>query len=296
MKSILPYIVTLLFLQCGCQNKPTAHSRPTPFTVPPVPAMFTTLESRAAFLSSHYWDNFNFSDTTLIANPEVTEQAFVNFLQVIAAADAPSREKGVGILLTRAMSGDSLMFAHFVGLAERYLYEPNSPMRNEELYIPFLKQIIENPHVDDLLKTRPRYQWEMAMKNRPGDGAADFVFSLKNETKSSLHQLKSDYTVLFFNNPDCTDCKRIKELLTTTPLFAKNPRLKIVAIYPDEEVDLWQATDYPAAWVSGRCREVATRQLYDLRAIPTLYLLDKDKRVILKDAPIEAIAKWISNN
>ena len=40
-------------------------------------------------------------------------------------------------------------------------------------------------------------------------------------------------------------------------------------------------------------QSIVTRELYDLKASPTLYLLDKDKRVILKDVTVEEIGKWL---
>lgn len=35
------------------------------------------------------------------------------------------------------------------------------------------------------------------------------------------------------------------------------------------------------------------KNLYDLKAIPTLYLLDKDKTVLLKDATAEEIEEYL---
>ena len=39
---------------------------------------------------------------------------------------------------------NSTMYGYFVSLMEKYFYDPNSPFRNEELYIPVLKEI-SNP-------------------------------------------------------------------------------------------------------------------------------------------------------
>lgn len=35
------------------------------------------------------------------------------------------------------------------------------------------------------------------------------------------------------------------------------------------------------------------KNLYDLKAIPTLYLLDKDKKVLLKDATVAQIDQYL---
>lgn len=37
------------------------------------------------------------------------------------------------------------------------------------------------------------------------------------------------------------------------------------------------------------------KQLYDLKALPTLYLLDSKMKVLLKDAPIERIVEYLDN-
>ena len=35
---------------------------------------------------------------------------------------------------------------------------------------------------------------------------------------------------------------------------------------------------------------------YDLPAIPALYLLDRSKRVLVKDRPVEVIEAWLGRN
>ena len=51
----------------------------------------------------------------------------------------------------------------------------------------------------------------------------------------------------------------------------------------------------PAGWMVGMDREVVKNEaLYDLKAMPSLYLLDGNKQVLLKDAPYEAIRQALS--
>jgi hypothetical protein len=39
---------------------------------------------------------------------------------------------------------------------------------------------------------------------------------------------------------------------------------------------------------------IRTENLYSVRAIPSLYLLDKEKRVIMKDAPEDRVFSYLS--
>ena len=69
-------------------------------------------------------------------------------------------------------------------------------------------------------------------------------------------------------------------------------RLKVVDVYIDEDIDLWKERrdSYPSAWINGYdpTFTIRTDRIYAVRAVPSLYLLDQDKNVVLKDAP----AQW----
>lgn len=272
------------------------------FTLPTIPTTLTTPEDRAAYLAAHYWDAFDFTDTTLISKPEITEQALADFINILPYIPSDKAEQVLTGLMASA-SADSAMFAHFIELTEKYLYDPNSPFRNEEFCIPVLRYIVASPRLDDLYKIRPQYQLEMVLKNRPGDVATDFIYTLASGKTGRMHVLKADYTLLFFNNPDCEECIRVKAHIAASPVFpaltrthgGKRPALVVLAVYPDAELDLWRKAEYPSCMTSSydAGQVITDRQLYDLKAIPCLYLLDKDKRVILKDVSIEQIEEWL---
>lgn len=297
---------------CARQRRETAPdaSAVQVFKLPHIPAALVTPESRIDYLTKHYWDNFDFADTALISKPEITEQAFADFIDLLTGLPAPMADSALTRMI-KASTVDSTMFAHFTDLSEKYLYDPNSPLRNEELYIPVLRYLTDSPHLDSLSKLRPRYQLELALKNRPGDMAADFTYTLASGKRDRMSHIRADYTILFFNNPDCGDCIRVKEYMDMSPAIGGQLRrqcapgktatnsgsreLAVLALYPEGDIPLWQNTKYPAGIINAydAGQKIAAGQLYDLKAMPTLYLLDKDKRVILKDAPVERIEQWL---
>ena len=84
-------------------------------------------------------------------------------------------------------------------------------------------------------------------------------------------------------------CRSIQQELESDALIAQllaSKRLKIVALYPDEDISLWKSHPLPKQWISGydKGTVVEKNRTYDLRAIPALYLLDKDKTVLVKDS------------
>lgn len=298
---IYSVLCLLLFtVTAGCsqaqEKKPAAGLPKKGFRLPQIPPVLTSPGERASYLVAHYWDGFDFSDTTLISRPEITEQAFADFLDVLPHVSPDESVKALRRLMASA-SADRSMLMYFADLAEKYLYDPNSPFRNEEFYIPVLEYIVSSPDLAEVYKIRPRYRLDLALKNRPGDVAADFAYTLPDGKGGRLSEVKSEYTVLFFNNPDCADCISTKAFIAGSALFGKllaAKRLTVVAVYPDGDLSLWKKTTYPPAWINGSNPALSGARLYDLKAMPTLYLLDRNKRVILKDAPVERIEEWLA--
>lgn len=268
--------------------------------MPSVPSMLTSPEDRAKYVAEHYWDKYDFANPcSVISRPEIAEQGFADFINTLNYVSADVSTTSITKMLSSAHKADSVVFDYFVELYDLYLNNPNSPMRNEDKYIVVLNYIISSPMIEDINKVRPRYQLEMAMKNRVGNVANDFKYKLKGNTISSMHRLRADYTLLFFNNPDCAECSRVKEYTTLSPTINRlvsAKELVVLSIYPDEDLTILHNEQFPKSWVNGYDPEqkITNDGVYDLRAIPTLYLLDKDKRVILKDVAIEQVDAWLS--
>ncbi len=285
--------ILLLTSSCGNNKKEKAEKRHNEISIPKVPAVITDPQQKTDFLIMHYWDNFDFTDTAYIWLPDITEQAFAGYITLFSQSSPGIIEKSIGTMLDKARKSNKAMYNYFVDLFDKYFYDPNSPWRQEEYYIPVLQHIIRSDKVDELEKVRPRYRLEMALKNRVGTAANDFTFTLANGKKGRLSTISSFFVILFFNNPDCPDCVRVKEILSQ--ITDKN--IKIVAIYPDNEVELWRHTKYPDRWINGyNNTTIRNKQLYDLKAIPCLYLLDKDKKVILKDVQVERLLQYLYSN
>ncbi|RHR55856.1 DUF5106 domain-containing protein [uncultured Parabacteroides sp.] len=292
----------LIFSACNGQQPKkmeTENTKERTFEMVSVPSVITEPEKRAAYLVTHYWDKFDFTDTTLIHLPEITEQAASNYIDMMKYVSPATAASSIKDMMHKA-AVDSTMFAYFAGLYEKYLYDPNSPMRDESLYIPVLEAVLEAPVFDEVHKVRPAHLLEVALKNRIGEPATDFTYTLADGKKGTLYHVKADYLLLFFYNPDCHACKEITDQLAASPIvngWIKNNKLKILAVYPDEDLDAWRnhISYMPASWINSYDSTVSLKndEIYDLKAIPTLYLLDKDKKVILKDVTFNQIENYL---
>lgn len=185
---------------------------------------------------------------------------------------------------------DSMALYQLVEFLTPALSDPNSQVRNEELYIPVLEAVIRSPYYDSVEKIRPQYQLAMARKNRVGQLAADFTYTLAGGRTGRLYAIDAPYTLIYINNPGCAACREIVEAISSSGVITRaitSGKLVVLGIYPDRDLAAWRehARQMPKEWINGYDAQLAIREseLYDLQAIPSMYLLDSDKKVLLKD-------------
>jgi len=304
----LTHIVLAVFLLFGCANSPkpdvthqdSVQTITPAFTRPDPPAMITDQNLRLEYVIKHYWDNFNFADTAYVPTPDITEQAWVNFIDLLFRVPPDKAQAAMKDMMTKSAEGSQKLLLYFTELADKYLYDPNSPARNEELYIPVLEVLLQSPALDDTEKIRPQMRLDWALKNRMGAKATDFQYTGITGQTGTLYQVNTAYILLFFNNPECTSCvehiQAIRQSVIINRLISER-KLTIVSIYPDREVENeWKKniTAYPAEWIKGYDPSFTISEKYDLKASPTLYLLDKDKTVLLKDASLPLIDNYLT--
>jgi hypothetical protein len=274
------------------------------FRMVAIPDGLTAEKDRAYFLVSHYWDNFDFTDTAYIHMPGVTEQAFADYIEVLPHTQKEIAYVSIKNMLTKAGSDTTgKMYSYFLALYKKYLYDPNSPLHNEEYYIPVAEHIISDTLSSEAEKERAKFTLSLMMKNRVGHPATDFTYTMDSGKTGRLYDTAASYTLLYFYNPDCHACEELINYMRISSLInslTTNGTLKILAIYPDRDISIWQKhlKDMPAEWINGYDKNtvINDKQLYDLKAIPSIYLLDKDKRVILKDADIRKVEEYLQGN
>lgn len=232
-------------------------------------------------------------------SPAVQAARFEEYVQTLSTLSLPEAMVRQEAMMEDA-EGDSARWQQVTALQDHFLFDPNSPYRNEELYIPVVAHLLSSPLATDTQRQRASYVAPRISLNRIGTVAADIPFTLSNGRATTLHAAidsrHPDMTLLFFSNPGCPNCKEITEALAADPVVSErivSGKLLVVNLYPDEDVQAWldYLPNYPKAWICGYDPDhiLNSETRYWIRAIPSLYLLDKEKRVIRKDAPLEQI-------
>lgn len=268
------------------------------FPYPAIPDTLRSVEQRAGYLSEHYWDNYNFADTLLLKSKEVTEQGFVNFIDILNRFNLDYASKGVahkdiaqkgiarkditqqgiaqkditqkGIAcFTRKAFSNAAAKERFENLIEHYFEDQLSPVRNDRVYLIFLEEMKNSPCFDETEKERIAFKIKTTNKNLPGDIAINFKFKDENGKEHQLSDYKDQKVILYFYDPDCENCHEVSAWLKQQTIPADIKVLKMIA---DNHISY----------------------MYSLKNMPTIFLLDKENKVILKDCTAQELIENIS--
>ena len=288
-KIILPLALALISCGHNQANNVSTSIIDGEIEIPRPPAELKTPQEKAEFILMNFWNPVDFKDTTLTLNESFVEQNFVNFISVFPYAEEASRKKAVNNLLDKTKV-DSRALDSFMQVAELYLYSPDSPMRNDDYFLHFMEYIIESSETTESQKEIASYTIENINKNHVGTKATDFNFTDSDGKDRSLHSVFPDReTMLIFYDPDCENChKVISEIINDPDISQKvsNGGLGVLAVYSGHNKTSWlrDLSSFPKEWIVGHeTGQIDESELYDLREMPTIYLLDNDKTVVQKE-------------
>ncbi len=249
------------------------------------------------YYKTHYWDGISFMDDRVIRTPffqpkleryyrEVIPQSSDSIIKdldykLLLARSAPEMYKFLLNWLTDEYINPKYMGqdAVFVHLFNKYHSKGLSPWLNE-------KQ----------METISRRAY-MQMSNLIGEMAANLQLIDSNGKVQALYDQKGEFTVVVFWDPNCGHCKQeIPKIDSIYQAKWKNDNVKIYAVNTEYDKTAW--VNYVKehklkGWVNvyqtklmqeeeKQSQAPSYKQLFDVIQTPTLYLLDKDKRIIGK--------------
>lgn len=284
-----------------------------PFPDVQVPSMISSQQEVIEYLAQNYWKGITepsrdyLCDSVYVSGVDksIVEQKFADWTYILGKAPLNVALKSVEKLYDAALACEkrnsaSNVFETFVTLVEKYFYNANSPLRNEEYYLPFVARYATYEGLMDVERKKYEREARLCALNRIGTKAADFRFSDKSGKIRDLYDIDAELTLLFFSNPGCGACLEIinvlKEDATISSLISKGV-LKVLNIYIDEDIQAWRSymPIYPDEWYNGFDPDMVIRneEIYNVRAIPSLYLLDKEKNVLMKDVPENILFNYL---
>ena len=149
----------LLLASCGGRNSAPETVRRA-FPLPEVPTMISSMQERQEYLGEHYWDRFFEGDWVTdsaavlgVEDPEV-EKNMSTFILILQGLPMDRAQADMARLFRQiedkqAADTSSLVYLRMTELVSKYLYDPNSPLRSEDFYLPFVEGLAKSRFTDD---------------------------------------------------------------------------------------------------------------------------------------------------
>ena len=251
------------------------------------------------YYKAHYWDGVNFYDDRLLRTPFFEAKLDRYFEQLVyPAADSVIHE--MDWMLGYASINEEMqkfLLIKFVNryLTQKYMWEDAVLVHLYEKYFAQKTYSWLNEQGKKVITDRAY----SLMANITGNPAADIELPDTAARQATLYQQAAPYTIVAIWDPTCGHCKEVLPRLDSVyqakwkgmgvKMFAmaketEGTRDTWLSFIRDHRLSGWTHVYYSKAADKARVAAGVPGygQLYDVQSFPTLYLLDKDKRIIAK--------------
>lgn len=256
-----------------------------------------------------YWDHIDFSDSALLRTPFLDPKVMQYFQQYVSA-DPDSIIPAINYILLLSRSSDE-MHKYWLG---RFTDEYINPkiMGQDKVFLFLFNNYYSKGDTSWLNPEQKKYIFDRGysiMANQLGEQAPQLNLKDVNGISHDIQKMTSKFTVVLFWDPECSHCKIIVPKMETlyqnkwkkegVDIYAVNTaednKPKWMQFIKDNHLNDWINVMQSKAEMDDdvKMQRPNYRQLYDVYETPTLYLLDKEKKIIAKKLSYEQLDKLI---
>jgi len=258
------------------------------------------------YFKKHYWDEVNLMDDRMTRTPFFEPRVDKYFEQLVYPA-ADSVIKELDWMMSYANVNDEMQRFMLLKFVNRYLNQKY--MWEDAVFV----------HIFEKYFAQKEYPWLTAqgrkiitdrayslMANIMGSPAAEVELPDSTGQKKNLYGVEAPFVLVAIWDPTCGHCKEILPKLDSMYRAKwKGYGLKIFALAKETDgtkadwttfIQQNNLNDWVHVYYSKEADKARTdanipgySQLYDVQSFPTLYLLDKDKRIIAKKVSFEQV-------
>jgi peroxiredoxin len=279
-------------------------------TVPAIPMVKGKPDSLYPYryVKDHFWDDVIFNDDRLLRTP-FFESKLDDYYKYYVSPEPDSIIAEVKYMLLSARTGKEIYPYLLTKFTNKYI-NPEY-MGQDKVFVYIFENFYAKGDTSILNAASRKTITERAyslMANQLGLAAP--VLNLTDTTGKNiaLYSVAAPFTIVAFYDPNCGHCK--EEIPRLDSMYAAKWKSKGVAVYSvniyENEIPAWKKfiaeKNLSKTWVhvfqTKEAKEAEAkagipnyRQLYDISKTPTIYLLDKDKRIIAKQLSLEQFDK-----
>lgn len=258
------------------------------------------------YFKAHYWDGVNFWDDRLARTP-FFESRLDRYMDQLVYPSPDSVNKELDWMLGYASASEDMQRFLLLKFVNRYLNQKF--MWEDAVFVHLFEKYFAQKNYSWLTDKGRKVITDRAyslMANIFGSPAAEVSLPDILGKKTTLYGMEAPYVLVTFWDPTCGHCKEtLPRLDSMYQAKWKGMGLKIFALAKETDgtkkdwtgfIDQYKLKDWTHVYYSKEDDQARVNsgtpsysQLYDVQSFPTLYLLDKDKRIIAKKLSFEQI-------
>lgn len=253
------------------------------------------------YFKNNYWNNFDFKYDALVRTPTFhtkLERYFSNV--IIQHPDTIKKEIDAIIAKTDPKSE---LFRYMVWFLT-YFYESSQIMGFDAIFVHMVDKYYKTNMVFWMTEERKNKIIERADKIRNiliGSTAPNMsLMAVDQQNFIPLHSVDANFTILVFWDPNCGHCKTEIERLRQFYSESKTEfGIQIYSVCIESNLEKWLASIKEKNienWINVNATQSALghyQELYDVFTTPTIFLLDKNKKIIAKRISAETLSSFL---
>jgi thiol-disulfide isomerase/thioredoxin len=247
----------------------------------------------------HFFDNFNLTDERLLRSP-VFHPKIEHYFSNVVLQFPDSINRAIDKVLALAEGNKKtyqyiavFLFNHF---RESTIMGHDAVMVKiaDAVYLSGKADWASQEFIDNLRKDIDRLRPSLI-----GNTGMDLTMTTLNHGVVTLHKLNREFIILYFWEPDCGHCKEMTPLLLDYYKRNRDKGIEVFSICTQPNRAIWEKyiEDNKLIWINGWDPDRSTHYdfFYNITATPTVYILDKDKKIIAKKLPVESVEGFIDS-
>lgn len=251
------------------------------------------------YQKNHYWDNINLTDEGILRTP-IFESRLKGYFTNILIQTPDSLNAEVDRFIAKT-EGNKSTYQYVVSYLLNHFNQSNI-MSHDAVFVHIAEKYYLSKKAqwatDDLM-TKLKERVNRLRPNLVGKVAPNLVLESDNGEYIALNQVKAKYTVVYFWEPDCSHCQKETPILYKFYNSVRDKGVQVYAIYTQYKKDEWtkylteKGYDWINVWDANYNSNF--RALYDITSTPTVFLLDKDKKIIAKKISVETLEQIVND-
>lgn len=250
------------------------------------------------YYKDHFFDNVNLKDDRLLFTP-VFHPRLENFFTKMILQIPDSITKEADKIIAQLKPGSEL-FKYVVWWITNH-YETSKIMGMDAVFVHMVKNYYTKEKafwVDDTQLFKIQERARILNPILVGKKVKNLVMADDKGTLRSLYDIKANYTILYFWDPDCGHCKKVTPKLKQYYDSVKGKGIQVYAVCTEVEMAKWRnfIKEYNLDWINVADEELKNnfRADFDISSTPQIFLLDQNKQIVAKRIEVSSLTEILN--